>query len=202
LYFGDLPLDEFARLGSGAEPWQSFERARAFLAEGNRPPGLEALQAIGLNTAIESRVRLQAWHSFREAGGQAPPSVANDVLGVVVEVGMSEGQDFLAAYADRTAYYYNYAGGAMVWLRPDASLDKEINSVLGEASRLAPLIGPWKEPRRPSPSAGIARLNILVHSSLLFGEAPMQALDRDKHARPLLRAATALMARVTNLRHR
>jgi len=197
-----MSLDAFARLGTGAEPWQSFEKARAFVASGNLPEARGILESIALTPGIESRVRIQAWHSLREAGGQPPARVQNDVLGVVVEVGMSEGQDFLAIYADQTAYYYNYSGAAVVWLRPDASLDKQINSVLGAARAIVPLIGPWKEARRPPPSAGFARLNILTPVGLHFGEAPIQALDGDRNARPLLRAATAVMAKLTSLPRR
>jgi hypothetical protein len=199
LYFGDLSLDAFARLGTGVEPWLSFERARASIAGGNLPQARAALESIALMPGIESRFRLQAWHSLREAGGQPPVSVEREVLGVVVEVDMNKGQDFLAAYADQTAYYYNYSGAAVIWLRPDGSLDGQISSVLAAARAILPLIGPWTESRRPPPSAGNARLNILTPIGLHFGEAPLRALDRDKNARPLLRAATALMAKLTKL---
>jgi hypothetical protein len=202
LYFGDMSLDAFARRGTGSEPWPSFEKARALLADGNVAEARVTLESIALMPGIESRFRAQAWNSLREAGGQPPTGVEKDVLGVVVEVGMPNGQDFLAIYADQTAYYYNYAGGAVVWLRPDASLDKQINAVLTEAAALAPLIGPWKEARRPPPSAGLARLNIVTPAGLLFGEATLRDLDRDKHSRPLLRAATAVMAKLTKLPRR
>lgn len=202
LYFGDMSLDTFARQGQGAEPWQSFEKARAFVADGNLPQARETLESIALRPGIESRFRLQAWHSLREAGGQPPSSVENDVLGVAVEVGMSEGQDFLAIYADQTAYYYNYSGNAVVWLRPDTSLDGQINTVLAAARLILPLVGPWNKSRRPPPGAGSARLNILTPMGLHFGEAPLQALDGDLTSRPLLRAATAVMAKLTSLPRR
>jgi len=116
---------------------------------------------------------------------------------------MSKGQDFLAIYADQTAYYHNYSGASVIWLRPDTSLDGQINSVLSAARIILPLIGlPWKEPRRPPPSAGNARLNILTAMGLHFGEGPLRALDRDRNAQPLLRAATALMAKLTKLPRR
>jgi len=199
LYFGDMSLDAFARLGTGAEPWQSFKKARAFVADGNPPQARAILESVALMPGIESRVSVQAWHSLREAGGQPPASVENDVLGVVVEVGMKEGQDFLAIYADQTAYYYNYSGAAVIWLRPDTSLDGQINSVLAAARAILPLIGPWKEARCPPPSAGNARLNILSPIGLHFGEGPLGVLDRDRNARPLLRAATGVMAKLTKL---
>ena len=202
LYFGDMSLDTFARLGTGAEPWQSFEKARAFFAGGDLPQARETLESIALMPATESRFRLQAWHSLREAGGQPPAVVAMDVIGVVIEVGMSEGQDFLAIYADQNAYYYNHSGAAVIWLRPDASLDKQINSVLQAARVILPQIGPWKESRRPPPSAGNARLNILTPVGLHFGEAPLQALDKDRNSRPLLRAATEVMKKLTSLPRR
>jgi hypothetical protein len=197
-----MPLDKFARLGTGAEPFQSFERARELLAAGDLPQARATLESIAVLPAMESRVRLQAWHSLREVGGQPPSSVVMDVLGVVVEVAMSDGQDFLAIYADQTAYYYNYSGAAVIWLRPDASLDKQINSVLAAARVILPLIGPWKEPRRPPPGAGNARLNILTPVGLNFGEGPLQVLDRDRNARPLLRAATGVMKKLTSLPRR
>lgn len=202
LYFGDMSLDAFARHGTGGEPWPSFQKARDMVANGDLAEACGTLQSIALMPGIESRFRVQAWNSFRMAGGKPPTSVEKEVLGVVVEVGLPKGQDFLAIYADQTAYYYNYAGGAVVWLRPDASLDKEINSVLAAAAALAPMIGPWMEARRPPPSAGFARLNILTPAGLLFGEAPMRDLDRDKHSRPLMRAATGVMAKLTKLPRR
>jgi hypothetical protein len=202
LYFGDMSLDTFARLGTGAEPWPSFEKARAFLADGNLPEARATLESIALMPGIESRFRVQAWHSLREAGGHPPNNVVNEVLGVVVEVAMADSQDFLAAYADQTAYYYNYSGASVVWTRPDASLDKPINSVLAAARAILPIIGPWNHARRPPPSAGLARLNILSPIGLHFGEAPLEVLDRDRNSRPLLRAATALMAKLTSLPRR
>ena len=202
LYFGDMSLDAFAGLGKGGEPWQSFEKASAFVTDGNLPQARAILESIALTPGIESRVRIQAWHSLREAGGQPPASVGNDVLGVVVEVGMKEGQDFLAIYADQTAYYYNYSGASVIWLRPDASLDGQINSVLAAARAILPLIGPWKAARRPSPGAGDARLNILSPMGLHFGEGSLRLLDKDRNSRPLLRAATATMAQLTKLPRR
>jgi hypothetical protein len=148
---------------------------------------------------IESRFRLQAWHSLRELGGRPPHRAETDVLGVVVEVGMPDGQDLLAAYADLTAYYYNYSGSAVIWLRPDASLDSRINSVLAAASTIVPVIGPWVGPRRPPPLAGMARLNMLTPLGLHFGEAPLEVLERDASARPLIQSAAELTATLTSL---
>jgi hypothetical protein len=199
LFFGDASLETAARRGATVEPWRSFEKARAFVSEGKLPQARETLESIALLKGLESRIRLQAWHSLREVGGQPPSTIENDLLGVVVEVGMPEGQDLLAVYSDQTVHYYNYSGRAAIWLRPDASLDGQINSVLAAAGVILPQIGPWNESRRPPPSAGIARLNILTPLGLHFGEAPLQVLDRDPSSRPLLRAATAVMARLTSL---
>jgi hypothetical protein len=194
-----MSLEAFARLGTATEPWQSFEKARAFFADGNLPQARATLESIALMQGIESRLRLQAWHSLREAGGQPPSSVEHEVLGVVVEVAMPEGQDLLAVYSDHTAYYYNYSGRAAVWLRPDTSLDKKIDAVLAAARVILPNIGPWNEPRRPPPTAGLARLNIVTPIGLHFGEAPLQVLARDRSSGPLLKAATAVMAKLTSL---
>jgi hypothetical protein len=102
------------------------------------------------------------------------------VLGVVVEVGLASGNDLLAAYADRRAYYYNYSGAGVVWQRPDLSLDALIDSVLASAATIVARIGPWNDRLRPSPGSGFMRLNILTPAGLHFGEGKFDELDSDR----------------------
>lgn len=146
-----------------------------------------------------SRDQIQAWRFLGEMGMHPPESVGKDVLGVVVEVGTEEGQDVLAAYADRTAQYYNYSGAGVVWKQPDSSLDSLVERVLGSAATLVRQIGPWQGPRRRPVSKGQIRLSVLTPLGLHFGEGPFAVLDRDPLASPLIQAATALMVGLTSL---
>ena len=190
-----MSLGKFAGLADG-QIWQSFKIANAHLEKGDPLQARAILGTVALDAGLETRFRLQAWHSFREAGGQPPDSVANEVLGVVAEVGLDQGNDLLATYSDQTAYYYNYAGGAVMWMHPDGSLDGHIDRVLAAARKIVPLIGPWNESRRPPPAKSNARINILTPTGLHFGEAPLQVLDGDRSAGPLVKAATALMGQL------
>jgi hypothetical protein len=86
-----------------------------------------------------------------------PPvqDIAKNVFGVVVEVGMKNGPDLVAGYADHHARYYNYSGVAVIWERPDGSLDAPIDELLRVGSAVAQIIGPWQETRHPAPSEGV-----------------------------------------------
>lgn len=54
-----------------------------------------------------------------------------ELLGVIVEVGLNEGLDVVAAYQDGTARYINYTGKMVVWettTPASAKLTKELFS--------------------------------------------------------------------------
>ncbi|SRR6266851_6284738 len=197
LLFGEV-LDLPAAYGAPTETQQLFAQADDDLARGDTQAALRTLETIGLGRHLESIYRINAWRLLRQAGGTPPTKVKDEVLGVVIEVGVEKGGDILAAYDDHSARYYNYAGAGVVWMRPDPSLDTQIDAVLTAAGAILPGIGPWESPRRPPPTAAHLRLNILTAVGLHFGEGPFDALDRDPMARPLVRAATHLMAKLTS----
>ncbi|GAB2962493.1 hypothetical protein GCM10027048_33810 [Hymenobacter coalescens] len=91
------------------------------------------------------------------------------MLGVVVEVGMEQGFDLVAAYADGTARYYNYSGAGVVWERPDDSLAAPVQALLAAGERVVGQIGPWEQPRPAAPPQGSARINMLTPAGLHFG---------------------------------
>jgi hypothetical protein len=136
---------------------------------------------------------LQAWHFLRHNGQQPPPEVAKQVLGVVIEVGMPNGLDLLAAYPDHFARYYNFSGAGVIWEHPDGSLDSAIDQLLAASKVIVDKIGPWDQPRPIPPPRDQARLNFLTPSGLHFGQAPMAVLARDPMAGRVLQLATVLM---------
>ncbi|HEX8891356.1 MAG TPA: hypothetical protein VF779_19565, partial [Pyrinomonadaceae bacterium] len=126
--FGDMPLSAWpgATSTSTDEPWASFIKARDQLDGGDKALAKETLRHILAIPDLESRHYLQAWHFLRELGEQPSAAAAKQLYGVVVEVSMDEGLDIVAAYADHTARYFNYSGAAIIWERPDTSLDADV----------------------------------------------------------------------------
>jgi len=122
-----------------------------------------------------------------------PESEAKRLYGVVVEVGLDEGLDIVAAYEDHLARYGNYSGAGIVWERPDGLLDAAIETLLQAGRVVVEQIGPWEEARPGPPPNGSVRLNFLTPSGLHFGQAAMDVFWNDPMAGPTLRAAFALM---------
>jgi hypothetical protein len=108
--FGDLPVEQWPRGDDADEfPWSAFVEARR-----NPDRAVELWLQIARADGVEPRHVAQAWHFLRAAGVQPEPDEAGRVLGLVVEVGMKNGADVLAVYADRSVRYYNHAGGGIV----------------------------------------------------------------------------------------
>lgn len=194
--FGDLPLDawppaEFAH--ALEEPWITFGAAREMLTAGQMAGAIDLWRAIAAMPNLESRHYAQAWHFLRAQGVQPPPEIAKTMLGVVVEVGMKNGTDLLAAYPDHTARYFNFSGQSVIWERPDASLDASIGALLSAAKPVLQAIAPWPNPRPTAPPAGFVRINLLSPVGLHFGQGPLNVLGSDPFAKPTFDAATALI---------
>lgn len=202
LLFGDLPSDSWpdsrVSLQPPAEPWTSFVSAREFLRAGDVANAKQSLQQILAMADLESRHYLQAWHFLRALGEQPTTSEARHLYGVVVEVALEEGVDLVAAYADHSARYYNYSGAAIIWDRPNASLDEVIDKMLSAGQVVIEQIGPWEAERPPAPTPGLARINLLAPAGLHFGEASYEALSGDPMGGPVLKAAFALMQGLIN----
>lgn len=194
LLFGDLPWEQWPRETTAAEePWRSFVEARTRLKKGDKAEAIRILQGIQATVGLESRHYLQAWQFLRELGIQPAPEQAKRLYGVVVEVGMEQGVDMLVAYADYNARYFNYTGAAIIWERPDGSLDQPIGSVLEAGRSVVQQIGPWDQARPPAPGNGSVRINLLTPSGLHFGQGPFEVLARDPMGGPVISAATRLM---------
>lgn len=194
--FGDLPLDgcppaEFAQ--SLEEPWITFAAAREMLATGQTTDAIDLWRAIAAMPNLESRHYAQAWHFLRAHGAKPPEEIAKTLLGIVVEVGINDGVDLLAAYPDHTARYIHFNGRAAIWEHPDASLDPFIDELLSAAQPILQAISPWPNPRPAPPPPGIVRINLLSPAGLHFGHGPMAMLGADHIAKPTFDAATALM---------
>jgi hypothetical protein len=170
----------------GAYPWDVVLEAS---------PSEEGLLRIFQDDSIESRLRLLAAHRLRSVG-LGPPG--KQLLGVVAEVGMDEGLDTLAAFADGTARYINYTEKMIVWESRTAESDDLVSKLLSAGWVIAREIGPWEDERLPAPTAGNARISFLVSDGLYFGEAPFGVLQQDPLGGAVLNAAAALMGFLVN----
>ena len=181
-----------------------------FRAGGGSPldPGLApgasaaATRALAMNPDAESRLRILAFRRLagRPAAGDDPPVPLPSpppLLGVVVEIGLDEGPDLLAAYADGRVRYLNHAGPVAV-VEGDPTFRPAVDALLAAAAPVATAIGPWEGPRRPPPRAGVLRLTFLVGPEIRFGEGPIDVLSRDPMGGPVFAAATRLLRAVTD----
>ena len=197
LLFGDVPQSNWGSEEKGS-PWNLFAQANGCWEKGDETRAKGIWREIVQMPYLESRHYLQAWHYLREAGDEPSDTLAKKVYGVVVEVGMENGVDTLAAYADGTVRYINYTNHAIVWEHPDDSLDDTIHDLLKAGEQIALQIGPWDEDRLPPPEPGLLRLNILVPSGLHFGQAPFAMLAQDPLAAPAVTAATRLLQQLVD----
>lgn len=194
--FGDISLHAWPPRWKAAlthEPWRSFLSAREAAGAGRNSDAISLWQQILAMQNLESLHYAQAWHFLRSYGVYPDPSIAKDLLGVVLEVPMEGGLDTLAAYADRHAAYFNFNGSATLWLRPDHSLDPLIDSVLDEGAHIIRKIGVWNEPRRPAPALGDIRINLISPAGLHFGEGPLNLATENPMTKPIWGASVALL---------
>lgn len=198
--FGDLPLDQWAKDDdASAEPWASFVKAKQLLQKGDRSSAAAVLQKITAMPGLESRHYLEAWNTLHGLGVNPPADKAKTVYGVVVEVGMKNGADIVAAYADGSARYLHHSGAGTLWERPDNSLDDEINALLKAGQTVAQKIGPWEQARPAAPTEGNVRLNMLTPSGLHFGYGGFDTLSKDPMGKAIIDPATQLMLKLTQL---
>lgn len=93
------PLEKMTTYSHSLSPCPHFPAAHQALRNGDHHAAIQHLQKVVHMEELEARAYLQAWHSLRELGEQAPPDMARTIHGVVVEVGLKGGLDMVAAYS-------------------------------------------------------------------------------------------------------
>jgi hypothetical protein len=158
----------------------------------SEPADISALEALAADTSKEGRIRALAYQRLRSAGQKVPAKV---LLGVIVEVPLSEGLDTLAAYSEGGVRYINKTGSVGVFESASA-LQGIVQDLFKASQRVVDHTGPAKGARSPPPKQGFLRITFLTSEGLYVGEGPMAWMQRDPLAMQIIHHATALLQQV------
>jgi len=148
----------------------------------------------------ESRQKYIAWKRLRELSVSPDESIAKEVLGYVIEVGMDAGVDYLAVYADNSARYFNYSGKKAIYENANIDdLNDEIQHLIGVCGEMVKKLGVYNGKRRPPPAKNMVRVNFLTPSGLFFGEGPFSALANDDFSRDLIALSRSVMSKIVDV---
>jgi hypothetical protein len=178
-------------IGNGS-PWALFAAAYADLD--NNPADAQAhLQKILAIPDLESRVYLQAWHCLRGLGVIPSAEASSEVKGIVIEVGLENGIDVVAAYSDHSARYFNYSGATIIWDTTDPQMDHYIDDLLNAANAIAIVTGPLDLPHPPLPRESMVIISILTYGGIHIGLGPMDSISIDPIGGLAIQNGIALM---------
>ena len=159
-------------------------------------PNEKNVRALAENTNEESRVRALAYNWLRKNKKTLTKGI---LLGVIVEVPLEGGLDTLAAYSDGRVRYINQTGKlTVVELGGSVSIEKLAKELVEVSTPVVQKLGPWEKDRLPSPAAGNIRLTFLVSDGLYFGEGPLNIMQGEPMAAPIIRKAIELLQAVVN----
>lgn len=195
--FGDVPIPEWGKDVSDGIPWSMFAQAREHIVRRqNFPEAIKIYKQITGMPGLESRHYLQAWHFLRRLKVEAPTEIDPKVYGVLVDVRLENGTEFVAVYADHSARYFNYTGGGIVWEAPDTSLNDKIDMLLQACEVVTKQLPPLTlEQGRPIPpqNVGSVQINILTPGGIRHGIGTFETLAKIETAAPIVGMATDLM---------
>jgi hypothetical protein len=174
----------------------SGELKRPLITLFTEPPAIDALERIAGDATQEGRIRYLAFTRLRAVKQAVRPKA---LLGVIVEVPLSEGLDVLAAYSEGGVRYINHTGKLAV-LEGATEIHPSVHRLFSASQPIVDRIGPWDKSRPPPPEkTGSVRLTFLVSDGLYFGQGPMNVMQRDPAAGPVISEATALLQAVVRL---
>ena len=197
MLLGDVPIPEWGKDATDGIPWSLFAEAREHVVKKqNHPAAIKVYQKITETPGLESRHYLQAWHFLRKLKVNAPPEMDPKVYGVLVDVHIKNGTEFVAAYADHSARYFNYTGGGIIWEAPDSSLNDKVDTLLQACEVVTKQLPPLTlEQGRPIPPKNVAtvQINILTPGGIRHGIGTFETLAKVETAAPIVALATDLM---------
>lgn len=192
IWYADAPIAEWSA--------PIFDDAKRLAAAGKTQDAALALHEILNGNGLGAIFRLQAWNGLREMGYWPASEIEKELCGVIIEVGMDEGLDVLAAYADGSARYLNYSGKLIVYEGGPGPVAGCAAALIAACEPIVQRIGVWEQARPASPGSGAMRLSMLTPSGLHFGQASMGALSGDALSGPAVQAGVELMTALIELK--
>lgn len=187
LFCDDLPAFR-AQESEAAARWKALLFAN--------PPRPQEVESLAVDRAGDSRVRLLAYHWLRAHGAPVPRGL---LLGVIVEVGLTDGLDTLAAYADGEVRYLSHSGRTLFVQGRVAQTSAILDRLLAAAQRAVDRLGPATGERLPPPASGNVRLSFLASDGLYYGEGGIAVMQVDALAGPVFTEASTLLAGIVEL---
>ena len=190
-------LDPFiARLQDDAKsafPWSNFVAANQALKDGDKAGAISQLKQIVETQGLETRIRLQAWHTLVSLGELPVETLRGYTQGVVIENHMDQGLDIVAAYSDNSARYWNYTGTGIVWDARDPEIDKLVFELLKIGFEITKRIGIGLRDTPPVPERGYLRIFIMAYDGSAVGEGRFEQLSKDPMGNTAINAGVNLM---------
>jgi hypothetical protein len=158
--------DQLLTMEMSKYPWVMMAAAYIQLQKNNIDEAKRLLRAITL-ISQETILQLWAWHNLRRIGHSPSTSLAQQVLGIIIEVPYENSADILASYADGTARYLNHQGSMIVW----DTVDEQITPMILNGIQMARPMGSLEQFHSDEPVAdGEVRLNVLTPAGLHIWE--------------------------------
>jgi hypothetical protein len=153
-------------------------------------PLAPALNQIADDPAQETRMRLLAFNRLRELKQPVPEK---QLMGVIIEVGMEEGLDMLAAFPDGRVRYINHKEKMSVYEPVPNAWMATVRRLMQASQEVVDRIGPWPHARIAPPTTGMIRMSFLSSDGLYFGQGAIAFMENDEVAKPVIHAGVALL---------
>ncbi len=190
--------DPAVQLQFGAHPvfWLFLARARQL--DGDQAGAQEALRRALRVEEMETRYELQIWTNLRALGVQPSGGERPDqVLGVVIDMGMDRGVATVAGFADGDARIFWSSGGGVIGdLRRFPAVAGAAQNLTGVAGQFLSFL-PTGDPHS-LPESGWLRLSFLTRAGAHTTEVEEAALQDSGHL--LYPVYAAMHSLITQLR--
>lgn len=154
---------------------------------------LENLRHILKIDGLESRHYLQACFFLRKYGFPIHPEINKQIYGILFEIKIKNGFDFLAIYKDMSVSYLNYNNSLSILQYSESSLSSLIKTIFYLSHIIVEKIGVWPEPYIDSPRLGHSRITVLTAGGFYFAEGLLNNLYDDPLCGPIIKYSTKLL---------
>ena len=186
-----------ARLQDGAQssfPWNHFLAANDAFKAGDKAKAIAQLKEIvGTQAGLDTRTRLQAWHTLVSLGELPVETLRGYTQGVILENRTDKGLEIVAGYSDYSARYWSPAGTGVIWDAREKEIDQLVFNLLSTGFEITKRIGVGIRDMPPVPEKGNVRIFIMAYDGSTVGEGLYPQLNQDKMGNAAITAGYQLM---------